>query len=128
MTIAIALLTIVVFMVALSYSGLVGVATEAVHHARSASAVMRDAELDDHEKERAVRSTSLKLFGSFANIVVRGVAVFLISLIPAVIAEFAGLSTTSAVLEWLARPDVIVIVSVVLIAGYFAVKRLWRRT
>ncbi len=58
-------------------------------------------------------------------ILVRSALAFLASFLPIWIASLAGLATIEDVLRYLSRWDVIVIASMVVIAGYVIWMRLW---
>jgi len=122
---ATAILSLLLFVAALSYSGVIGAAAGVLATARGAAAVMRDEALDDRARERAVQQASLRLFSGFASILGRGVLSLAASVLPIWAADATGLASAGAVLAFLARVDVIVIASAVMVAGYLFRVRLW---
>ena len=93
--------------------------------AKGAIATMRDERLDDEVREKVAQRASIQLIGAFFSILVRSVLAFLASFLPIWIASMADFATIEDVLRYLSRWDVIVIVSMVIIAGYVIWMRLW---
>lgn len=122
---ATALASIVAFLVALWLSGVVRVGAGVVATAQGAVATMRDQALDDRAREKAVQGASLRLMGAFVSIVVRGALTFAVSFVPIWLASVAGLASIAEVTEFLARWDVIVIGSAVIVAGWLLWRRVW---
>lgn len=116
---------VAVFAVALSRLGVVKAASGAVAISRDTMGVMRDPHLDDRARENAVQRASLRLMGACFSILYRSILAVLLSLAPVWVFSALGLLTFAQVLEFLSRWDVIVIVTVVMLAGYGISKRLW---
>jgi hypothetical protein len=93
--------------------------------ARHAVAAMRDENLDDRAREKTVQRASIQLIGAFVSILVRGALAFLVSFLPIWLASLTGLASAEDVFRYLSRWDVIVIASIVVIAGYVIRMRLW---
>ena len=117
--------SIIVFLVALWLARVVPASAGAVAIARGALAAMRDAELDDAARERAVRRASLQLLATFFSILVRGAVAIGASLVPIWLADAASLAASDQVIEFLSRWDVIVIASIVIVIGYLVRMWLW---
>lgn len=128
MTVLVAVASILVFVLALGRSGVVSVSGAVLAEMRRASLVLRDRALDDLAKERAARRAALRLFGASAGILLRGGVVVGLAFLPIWIADLAGLAPAGAVLDWLMRPEVIVVASLVLLGGWLAGRRLWPRS
>ncbi len=111
------------FVIAFACSGLVRRAAAAVGTARGALAVIADARLTDDEKEPRVRQAALDLFGSFAQITVRGVAVLAVAAAPVGLAAGLGLAPAAAVAGFLASWPVILGASAVMVAAWLIAKR-----
>ena len=92
--------------------------------ARGAVTAMRDENLDDAAREKAVQRASLQLMGAFASILVRSALALLISFLPIWIASLAGLASIEAIVAFLSRWDVIAVASMAVIAGYVIWTRL----
>ncbi len=93
-----------------------------------AVAVMRDENFDDRAREKAVQRASIQLIGAFISILVRSALAFLVSFLPIWLASLTDLATIEDVIRYLSRWDVIVIASMVVIAGYVIWMRLWPPT
>jgi hypothetical protein len=100
-------------------------AQKAIATASRAGKVMSSKELDDHTKEKEVQKAAIGLVGSVFSIALRSLIALLAAAVPIYGADAAGLATTDGVIDFLSRWDVIIIVSAVMIAGYFAGRRLW---
>jgi hypothetical protein len=125
MTPAVALASIGVFIAALCLLGIVGRAGAALAVTRGAVAALRDPGLDDEARERAVQRASLKLFSAFLSILARSVLALLLSFAPIWLADAAGLAAQDEVLFYLSRWDNIVVVTIVMLAGYRLRMLLW---
>jgi len=123
--VATAALSLVLFVAALAWLDLIAASASAVVTAREAAAIMGDRTLDDRAREHAVQQASLRLFSGFASILGRGVLALAVSALPLWLAHVTGLADVHAVLAFLARPDIIAIVSAIMIGGYLFRKRLW---
>jgi len=125
---AVGIASILLFLVALWLLRLVPTAAGALATAQGAVAAMRDPALDDMAREKAVQAASLRLMGAFASIVARGALSLGASLLPIWLADLTGLAAVGAVIDFLSRWDVIVIATVVILAGYVIRVRLWAPT
>ena len=105
MTVLTAVLSIVVFMLCLKWFGVVKVSHGVLATSRDAVGAMRNQELDDDEREK---------------IFTRVVAVLVASFIPIWAISLTGVTTVDAVFGFLTRWDVILVITVVMIAAYFA--------
>ena len=121
---AAAIASIGCFIVAFWLLGVARVGAGVLTVARGAVAAMRDENLDDAAREKAVQRASLQLMGAFASILVRSALALLISFLPIWIASLAGLASIEAVVAFLSRWDVIAVASMAVIAGYVIWTRL----
>ncbi len=113
------------FVLALSALRLIPTAKYAVEIASGAVTAMRDPDLDEDTRETAVQRASLRLFGCFGQILWRFLAILLISAIPILAANALGIADAEAVTDWLLRWDVIIILSISLIAIWGLKGRVW---
>ena len=120
MTVLTAVLSIVVFMLCLKWFGVVKVSHGVLATSRDAVGAMRNQKLDDDEREKIVRKASIQLLAQFFSIFTRVVAVLVASFIPIWAISLTGVTTVDAVFGFLARWDVILVITVVMIAAYFA--------
>jgi hypothetical protein len=123
MIILVALLSIFFFLVSFWWLKITRVGTQAIKTAQSAMETMRDKSLDDEAREKAIQGASIKLFTAFFSILIRSAAALAISFLPIYLAHWTGLATIDAVIGFLSRWDVIVIVSAVILGGYFILGR-----
>lgn len=126
MIVAIAAASILLFVVVFWKAGVVPAAQKAITTASHAGKVMSSKELDDDTKEKEVQKAAIGLLGSVVSITVRSVIALVAAAIPIYGAEAAGLASSETVIDFLSRWDVIIVVSVVMIAGYVVGRRLWR--
>lgn len=127
MIVATAAASIGIFLVALLLLRVVPAASNALTIARGAFEALRDPGLDDAARERAARSASIRLFGSFISILARGALAVAASLLPIWLADALGLARYDQIFDFLARWDVILIASIVLVLGYVVRTLLWSR-
>jgi len=90
-------MAIACFAIGLERLGVFSVALRAIQSARDASRVLRDSDLSDTEKERAVRAASLVLLQCFGSITLRSALAVGASLVPLFALQFAGLLRVSGV-------------------------------
>jgi hypothetical protein len=121
-----AILSVGIFVAALSMSGVAGAASGVLATTQATMAVMRDATLDDAARERAVQRSSLKLVSDFVSILLRGGLSLAASLLPIWLMDAAGLVSARSVLGFLSRVDVMVGTTIVMVLGYVAWTRVWR--
>lgn len=126
MIIAVAVASILAFVLVFWKAGVVPAAQKAIATASHAGKVMSSKELDDEVKEKEVQKAAIGLLGSVGSITIRSVLSLVGAAVPIYGAEAAGLVSAEAVIDFLSRWDVIIIVSVVMIAGYLLGRRLWR--
>lgn len=126
MIIAVAVASILAFVLVFWKAGVVPAAQKAIATASHAGKVMSSKELDDEVKEKEVQKAAIGLLGSVGSITIRSVLSLVGAAVPIYGAEAAGLVSADAVIDFLSRWDVIIIVSVVMIAGYLLGRRLWR--
>jgi hypothetical protein len=124
---ATAAVSICAFLAALWLARVVPASAGAVAVAHRALEAMRDAELDDTAREKAVRRASLQLFGTFVSILLRGGFAIGVSLVPIWLGNVSGLAPGDQVIAFLSRWDVIAIASIVITIGYLIRMRLWVR-
>jgi len=117
--------SIAVFMVTLRALGLMRISLGVLKAAEVGVSAMRDAGLDDEERERAVQSASLQLIGAFFSIVIRGALCFGASALTIWLADVAGVSEYNNVVEFLSRWDVMIVAIVAITIGSVVWIRLW---
>lgn len=123
MMILVALLSVSLFLIAFWRLKITRVGTDAIKTANSAVATMKDKSLDDEAREKAIQGASIKLFKSFFSILIRSALALAVSFLPIYLAHLSGLAAMDDVIGFLSRWDVIVIISVVIIGGYFILGR-----
>jgi hypothetical protein len=122
---AAAIAAVAVFAVAFWQLGVIRAASGAIAISRDSMGVMRDPQLDERARERAMQQASLRLIGACASILFRSLIAVLLSLVPIWAFSALGIVTFDQVLTFLSRWDVIAIVTVIMLAGYGLKKRLW---
>lgn len=125
MIVATAVATLAILAVALWLSGVMRVSAGVLSTTQNAAAIMRDPALDDLQREKAMQRASLRLLADFGSILFRGVLSLAISFVPIWLADVAGLASSRAVIEFLSRTDVIIVASIVMVAGYVIRVRMW---
>ncbi len=115
----VALTSIAIFMVGLWLFGVVRTGSGVLATTREALAVIKDESLDDEARERAVQRASLGLFKAFGSIVVRSALALLSAIVPLWLADALGLAEMEAVVAYMSRWDVIIVVTVVLTVGWY---------
>jgi len=123
--VAIAITTLAILAVALWVSGVMRVSVGVLAMTQNAAAVMRDPALDDMAREKAMQRASLKLLADFGSILLRGGISLAVSFAPIWLADVTGMASSRAVMDFLSRVDVIVVASIVMIAGYVFRVRMW---
>jgi hypothetical protein len=114
---AIAILSIVVFICALRWYGVIRVAASVFVTAQEAVTVLRDNNLDDSAREKELQHATIQLFGAFISILIRSMLTFLTSLVPIWLASLMGMVKIEDVTRYLSSWDVIVITTVMIVAG-----------
>jgi hypothetical protein len=120
-----AIACVAVFLIAFSGLRVTQAASGGLAIARGAMTLLSDRTIDDDARERAVRQASIRLFSASASIAVRAVLAMLVSFVPVLIAETAGVATLTDVVAFLSRWDVMVITTLVIV-GYVVTKRAWQ--
>jgi hypothetical protein len=105
---------------------IVTVARRALATTRLAVVQMRDPDLDDLQRERAVQSAGLSLAGSFLSILWRSCAALLAAMLLPVIADRIGLVPLSKSMTFLARTDVILVSAGLALLLWLGIARYWR--
>jgi len=125
MTLVIAFVSVVAFILALWVFRIVPLGAKAISISKDAVSVMRDDRYNDLEREKAVQQYSILLLKVFFSIIFRSVLVFAASILPIWFAGLLGWINVEEVTAFLFRADVILITSILLILIYFAGKALW---
>jgi len=123
---AAAVVSIGIFIVALSKSGVASATGGVLATTQATVAVMRDASLDDAARARAVQRSSVKLLRDVASIFLRGGLSLVASLAPIWLLDATGLVPARAVFEFLSRVDVMAASTILMVVGYLAWTRVWR--
>jgi hypothetical protein len=123
MIVLVALASIAFFLIAFWLLKITRVSGEALKTSRSAIAALGDKSLDDNAREKIIQSASIKLFGAFISIFIRTVLTLAISVLPIWLAHWTEIARMDVVIDFLSRWDVIAIISVVIIGGYFILKQ-----
>ena len=126
MIVGVAVAAILAFVIVFWKAGVVGAAQKAITTASYAGKVMSNNALDDDTKEKEIQKSAISLLGSVFSIAWRSVVSLAATAVPIYGAEAAGLVSADAVIDFLSRWDVIIIVSVVMIIGYLVGRRLWQ--
>jgi hypothetical protein len=124
MLLLVASLGVAAFLVGFRLSGVVPAASRALGTARAAYAVMRSPALHDDDKESELRRAGVSLLGSAVSILARSLAAFLAALVPILLADLTGLADRDTTVAFLARWDVIIVTSTVMIAIWLIASRL----
>ena len=125
MTIAVAALATVVFLLSFHWLRIVDVGRRIIDVSRRASTIISDPDLDDLEKEKAVQGATLDLAKGFVSIVVRSAAAVALSFVPMYLADYFDFVPTEQVIAFLSRWDVIAILSAAIILFFLLRSRLW---
>jgi len=121
--VATAIVSIVAFLVALWAFGVVRVGASTLATVQGAANVLTDSSLDDAAREKAVQRASLRLFGDFVSIAVRGGLSVAAAILPLWLAAWLDLAPIDDVVRFLSRWDVMIVATVVIVAGYVAARR-----
>ena len=125
--ILIAAASIGVFILVFWLARVVGAAKTAIATTRGALKTMRDPEMDELAREKAVQGAAIKLVLGAGSILLRSLLALAAAFLPILAADWAGLVPQAAMLDFLARWDVILIATVVVTVGYIAGARVWSR-
>lgn len=119
--------SILCFMLVFWKIGVVEAARDAIGTAQGAMATVRAPDLDDMDRERAVQAAALRLVTLTGSLILRSAIALVAAFVPVLLAGWAGLSPTGETLDFMARWDVIVVVTVVVTLGYLAGRRFWQK-
>jgi hypothetical protein len=125
MTATVAISVVGAFLLAFHALRIVPIVREAWEVTRAAAAAMRDPAGDDATREAAARLAARRLSAATVHILLRGVLALALALVPAVVADRAGLMPLGAAIAYLSRLDVILVTSAAIVAGLLAGPRLW---
>ena len=123
---AVALLSVIVFMIVFWLARIVPVARRAIAVVQEAFAALRDPAIGDDVRETMMRRGSLTLLGAFLQIAIRSAVTLAAAAVPIYLADWAGLVARGQVFGFLARVDVIVAITVATVLAWFLAARLWR--
>lgn len=118
--------SVLAFAVALYYSGVAQVARLVTATATGGVSAMTNPEFDDDQKEAAVRKAGLKLIALAWSVIWRFALILLAAYVPIFLADQIGLASAADVMALMLRPDVIIIISVVMIAAVWLYQK-WAR-
>ncbi len=125
--IVVAICSIAVFLVVFWLAGVVAAAKKAVQLTRGAVLAMRDPELDELERERAVQRSALRLVVVSASLIGRSLLALAAAILPVLAADWAGIVPQARTFAFMERWDVIVVATVVVTLGYLVGRRFWTR-
>jgi hypothetical protein len=115
-------LAVLAFMTALEVFGVVRAAKAAVSTSRGSFGLLRDSELTDLEKERALQAASVSLGKGFLSIGVRSIGALAVSTLPILLLDLVGSVEMASVLDWLATwPGIIGMT--LLVTGWYLARR-----
>jgi hypothetical protein len=89
--------SIVLFLIGFRMLRIPAEAQDAIGETRAASAVMRDPNLDDDQKEKRLQKASITLFAKLFSMLLRSAVCILISAVPLVLAIMSGLTVENEV-------------------------------
>ena len=125
MILTVSVASILAFVIAFWLAKVVPAARKAIQTASGAASAMSSKDMDDEAKEKATQKAAISLLGSVGSIALRSAISLVAAAVPIYAADAAGLAPVDAVVDFMSRWDVIIIVSVVMIIGYIAASRLW---
>jgi hypothetical protein len=125
MTLLVSLL-ICAFLVVFEVMRIVPAARGAIDVARRSVGAMRDPGLADEAREAAVRRGSIQLLGAFFSIAWRSLAAVGAAWAPIYLADETGLVASATIYAFLARWDVILVVTAIALSAYYVCSRVWR--
>lgn len=124
--IAVSLLSVAGFIIALWWTNIAGIAHKIVGASMAGVAALFDNQLSDDAKEAAARRAGVQLILGGLNLTWRIALALAAAGLPILLADLAGLASASAVLDVMLRLDYIVIVSVLAFVAVKIVSRLRR--
>lgn len=114
---------VVLFVLAFSITRLSSSFGQVLTIVQHATRVMTDSQLDDNDKERAARKYALQLLREAALIALKGLIIVLCALFPFWLADVLALQPWDEAMRFALRWDVLLITTVVMVAGWL----FWRR-
>lgn len=115
------------FMLVFRVTGIVPSARGAIAITQGALVTMRDPDIDEEERERAVQAAALRLVARTGSLILRSLLALGVAFLPVLAADWAGLSPRDVTLSFMARWDVILIATIVITLGYVVSLRVWSR-
>ena len=88
---------------------------------------MRDFQLDETTRERAIQSAAIRLVAALGSLIFRNLLALGAAYLPILAADWAGIASHEVVLGFMGRWDVIVIATVVITLGFVVGARVWPR-
>ena len=113
---------VVIFIIGLKVTGVVPRVRVVLSSSHDALAVMKAADLDEDEKERAVRSAAVRMFGAFFSILLRVSAICLAPVAFVVLFAYLGLYSGADALEGLSDWYFVTASTLVMVAALFVVR------
>ena len=125
--ILIAATSIGIFLLVFWLAGVVSSARSAIAIIRAAMQAMRDPQLDETTRERAIQSAAIRLVAASGSLIFRNLLALGAAFLPILAADWAGIAPHEVVLAFMGRWDVIVIATVVITLGFVVGARVWPR-
>ncbi|MBL9060694.1 MAG: hypothetical protein JNK88_11805 [Mangrovicoccus sp.] len=116
MAIVVTALSVLAFIAAFEFLGILPKAREAIAISQRTAAVMGDSTLGEEAKEKAVQQAALNLMKGFFGLLLRIIGIILAAYVPIFLADFTGLLPEAEALAFMLRLDVIAVTSVLMIA------------
>jgi hypothetical protein len=117
-------LSVLIFIVAFWRLRIVDVGLHVLSVATGATAVLKDKNADDLVREKAMQKAAIDLFKSFFTILFRSALALALSLAPIWLADVAGLVSIDEVIIFMSRWDVLIVITLIVTAGYLVWKKL----
>ena len=127
MTILVTALSVLAFIAAFEFLGLMPKAQEAIAVSRRAAGVMADASLDEAAKEKAAQAAAIELMKGFFGLVLRIAGILAAAYVPIFLADVTGLLPESEALAFMLRLDVILVTSVLVVVVLWLAARVSRK-
>lgn len=126
MTVFIAAISVGVFLLAFWRANVIPTAKAALLTVGGAMRAMRDPALDEMTRERTVQKAAIGLLVASGSLVLRSFLAVAAAFAPILVADWTGLVPQAAILAFMERPDVILVVTLVTL-GLAAGARVWTR-
>ncbi len=117
--------SILCFMIVFWLADIVTVARSAIATANQAMQSIRDPALDDLAREKTVQAAAVRMIGLSASLIGRSLLALIAAAVPIFAADWFDLVPLADSLAFMERWDVILIATLVVVAGYLAARRLW---